>query len=101
MNVPLSKELGLFTIAAIPVTHDELCLSKIQFSTEAFTHDRCHESGSATWPPHSKTFNQGEELDWNAGLSNQHNINRNKTCIRLNAVSQSQVVILNVIIFEI
>jgi hypothetical protein len=37
MNVPLSKELGLFTIVAIPVTHDELCLSKIQFSTEAFT----------------------------------------------------------------
>jgi hypothetical protein len=30
MNVPLSKELGLFTIAAILAAHDELCLSKIQ-----------------------------------------------------------------------
>ena len=37
MNVPLSKEHGLFTIWAILVTHEELCLSKIQFSTEAFT----------------------------------------------------------------
>ena len=32
MNVPLSKELCLFIIAAIPATHDELCLSKIQNS---------------------------------------------------------------------
>jgi hypothetical protein len=37
MNVPLSKELGLFTIAEIPVTHNELCLSKIQFSKEALS----------------------------------------------------------------
>jgi hypothetical protein len=32
MNVPRSKEHGLFTIWAIPVTHNELCLSKIQNS---------------------------------------------------------------------
>jgi hypothetical protein len=32
MNVPYSKELGLFTIAAISVTHEELCLSEIQNS---------------------------------------------------------------------
>jgi hypothetical protein len=32
MRVPFSKEHGLFTISAIPVTHDELCLSKIQNS---------------------------------------------------------------------
>jgi hypothetical protein len=32
MNDPLSKELGLFTIAAILVTQDELCLSKFQNS---------------------------------------------------------------------
>ena len=39
MNVPLSKEHGFFTIWAIPATHDELCLSKVQnsFSKEALT----------------------------------------------------------------
>jgi hypothetical protein len=33
MKFPHSKEHGLFTIWAIIVTHDELCLSKIQNST--------------------------------------------------------------------
>jgi hypothetical protein len=56
MNVPLSqKKNGLFTIWAILVTHDELCLSKFQNSI----FDRSHESGSATWPPRSKTLHQG------------------------------------------
>jgi hypothetical protein len=32
MNVPLLKEHGFFTIWAIPATHDELCLSKVQNS---------------------------------------------------------------------
>jgi hypothetical protein len=32
MNVPLSKEHGLFTIWAIPATHNKLCLSKVQNS---------------------------------------------------------------------
>jgi hypothetical protein len=43
MNVALSKEHGLFTIWAIPVTHNELSVYpkfKIQFSTEALPNTR-------------------------------------------------------------
>jgi hypothetical protein len=62
MNVPLSKELGLFIIAAISATHDELCLSKIQnsiFERAANPMIVARRSGSATWPPRLKTFHQG------------------------------------------
>jgi hypothetical protein len=63
MNVPLSKELGLFIIAAIPATHDELnCLSKIQnsiFERGGNPMIVATRSSSATWPPRLKTFHQG------------------------------------------
>jgi hypothetical protein len=69
MNVPLSKEHGLFTTWRIFVTHDELCLSKIQFSTEAFTprslpRERLSNLASSfgNTPPGG-----GEDLHWNEG----------------------------------
>jgi hypothetical protein len=68
MNIPLSKELGLFTIAAIPATHDKLCLSKIQNSTEVFTtwslpRERLSNLASSF----ENTLPGGEDLHWNEG----------------------------------
>jgi hypothetical protein len=87
MNVPLSKERGFFTIWAIPATHDELCLSKVQNSiferganpmivaTRAAQQPGLLRSSFENTPP------GGEDLHWNEGLSRQHDkthdINRN------------------------
>jgi hypothetical protein len=45
---------------------------KFDFRQKRSLHDRCHESGSATWPPRSKRPRQGggPGLEW--GLSKQH-----------------------------
>ena len=71
MNVPLSKELGLFTIWVIPATHDELCLSKVQnsiFERRANPRELLSNLASSfeNTPP------GGEDLHWNEGLSKQH-----------------------------
>jgi hypothetical protein len=54
MNVPLSKELGLFTIAAISVIHARRTLfvqnSKFNFRQKRSLHDRqCDQIFSVTW----------------------------------------------------
>jgi hypothetical protein len=75
MNVPLSKEHGFFTIWAIPATHDELCLSKIQnsiFERGANPMIVATRGGSATWPPRLKTFHQGGSWTGMRGFSKQH-----------------------------
>jgi hypothetical protein len=91
MNVPLSKEHGFFTISAIPATHDELCLSKVQNSIfERGANPMIVATRAAQQPgllvrKHSP--GGGEDLHWNEGLSKQHDktpdINRND--ILLNA----------------
>ena len=60
MNVPLSKEHCLFTIWAILVTHDELCLSKIQNSIfDRSVHPTIVATRAVKQP--------GEDLHWNEG----------------------------------
>ena len=59
MNVPLSKELGLFTIAAILVIHDELCLSKIQNSLFERGANPMTVATRAAQQPRSKSIRQG------------------------------------------
>jgi hypothetical protein len=77
MNVPLSKEHGFFTIWAIPTTHDELCLTKVQNSIfERGANPMIVATRAAQQPgllvrKHSA---RGEDLHWNEGLSKQHNI---------------------------
>jgi hypothetical protein len=70
MNVPLSKEHGLFTIWAILVTHDELCLSKIQNSIFVRSvHPTIDETRGVKQPGLlvRKHSIRGEELEWNEG----------------------------------
>jgi hypothetical protein len=70
MNVPLSKEFGLFNIAAILVTNDELCLSKIQNSIfDRSVHYMIVATRAAQQPRPlvRKHFARGEDLHWNEG----------------------------------
>jgi hypothetical protein len=70
MNVPLSKELGLFTIAAILVIHDELCLSKIQNSLFGRGANPMTVATRAAQQPGllvRKQYARGEDLHWNEG----------------------------------
>jgi hypothetical protein len=90
MNVPLSKEHGFFTIWVIPATHDELCLSKVQNSIfERGANPMIVATRVAQQPGLlvRKPSARGEDLNWNEGLSKQHDktpdINRND--ILLNA----------------
>ena len=78
MNVPLSKEHGLFTIWAILVTHDKLCLSKIQFSTEAFTpRSLPRERLSNLASSFENTPSGGRSCNGMRGLSKQHDKTHN------------------------
>jgi hypothetical protein len=75
MNVPLSKEHGLFTIWAILVTHDELCLSTIQNSIfDRSVHPTIVATRAVKQPgllvrKHSA---RGEDCTGMRGLSKQH-----------------------------
>ena len=75
MSIPLSKDHRLFTIWAIPATHDKLCLSKIQFSTKAFTTDMIVGTKAAEQPDllvRKHSASGGGDLHWNERLSKQH-----------------------------
>jgi hypothetical protein len=73
MNVSLSKEHGLFTIWAILMTHDELCLSKIQNSifergaNPMIVATRAAQQAGLLVRKHS--IRGGEQRDWNEGAS--------------------------------
>ena len=90
MNVPLSKEHGFFTIWAIPATHDELCLSKVQNSIfERGANPMIVATRAAQQPgllvrKHSARGG-GEDLHWNEGLSKQHDKTHDINDILLNA----------------
>ena len=76
MNVPLSKEHGFFTIWAIPATHDELCLSKVQNNIfERGANPMIVAKRAAQQPGllvRKHSARGGEDLHWNEGLSKQH-----------------------------